>query len=50
MEEFRKILRDAINVLKRKPKDDNIGFQVLDSAYNKALEDVIEQVINKIPN
>lgn len=51
MEEFRQILRDAINVLRRPDVDiNNVAFNILDGAYNTALDDVIKEVINRIPN
>lgn len=59
MEEFRQILKDAINVLKKKHDiTKNFGahepFTCLlcqaDDIYNRALDDVIEQVIKRIPN
>lgn len=49
MEELRKILIDAINVLKKK-ENDKFYYIGLDKAYNKALEDVINLVIKKIPD
>ncbi len=51
MDEFKKILTEAIEAL-RQPKnvDRNQMLQALDNAYNRALDDVIEIVIKKIPN
>lgn len=49
MEEFRQILREAVEVL-RKKEDENPHYAALDKAYNFALDDVIKKVINKIPN
>lgn len=49
MEELRKILIDAINALKK--KDNYKSYYIgLDKVYNKALEDVINLVIKKIPD
>jgi hypothetical protein len=54
MEELKKTLKEAINVLRRtlpKGNEESAGvFRILNTGYNKALDDVIEQVINKIPN
>lgn len=50
MEEFKQILRDAIEVL-RKPETEILPeYLILNKAYNKALNDVIEQVIKRIPD
>lgn len=51
MEKFRQILREAVSKLrKQRVSDQNQILDALDSAYNKALDDVTELVINQIPD
>ena len=49
MEEFKNILKEAVEVLRKTPHE-NPYYAVLDKAYNMALDDVIQQVIKRIPN
>lgn len=51
MEEFKNILKDAVRVLRRpERKGEDPILKAFDMAYNKALDDVVKQVIERIPN